>query len=214
MKSWLYQVFIQRTTNECYRGSLGYVPRGSHVLDVGIGNGLMLSTFGPLIQSKQLKITGIDINAAYLKHCAELIRKLQLEDHVEVRRASAQDYVPPTPGCFDYVLFCMSFMLLPDQPRVLLRVRDWLKPGGQIVFVQALFRQKSRLVDLIKPKLKYLTTVDFGQPTYEEDFFALLRNHRLSVREDRVLKNEWFHSQCRLVVASFQEAPVAISRPA
>jgi len=213
MKSWLYQVFIQRTTNECYRGSLGYVASGSRLLDVGIGNGLMLSTFHPLIRSKQLRITGIDINAGYLKHCSELIRKHRLESHVEVCQASAEDYVPPLEGCFDFVLFCMSFMLLPDQPRVLHRVRDWLKPGGQVVFAQALFRQKSRVVDLIKPKLKYLTTVDFGQPTYEEDFFALLRDNRLSIREDRVLKNEWFHSQCRLVAASFQEKPVAISQP-
>ena len=204
MKNRLYQVFIHRTTNECYGGSLNHVSKGSRLLDVGIGNGIMIETFHPLIRAKQLKITGIDINAGYLKHCRELIRKHQLEDYIEVCQGSAESYDPIEKGCFDFILFCMSFMLLPDQPSVLHRARDWLRPGGELVFAQAMFQRKSRLVDVVKPKLKYLTTVDFGRPTYEEDFFALLRENRLAIKEDRVLKNERFHSQCRMIVASFQ----------
>ncbi len=72
MRNWLYQIFVQRTTNECYRGSLHYVPNGSRLLDVGIGNGLMIETFHPLIRFKKLRITGIDIDAGYLDHCREL----------------------------------------------------------------------------------------------------------------------------------------------
>jgi ubiquinone/menaquinone biosynthesis C-methylase UbiE len=212
MKNWLYQMFIHRLTNECYRGSLDYVPHGSRVLDVGIGNGIMLETFGPLIKSKGLKITGIDIDAGYLKHCRELIRKHQLQDYIDVGQGSAEDYAPQQ-GCFDFVLFCMSFMLLRDPPSVLARAKDWLKPGGEIVFIQALFRRRSCLVDLVKPKLKYLTTVDFGRAIYERDFFALLKESGLSVKEDRVLKGEWLNSQCRMIVASFQETRVHPASP-
>src|SRR3990172_79072 len=106
MKNWLYQVFVHRTTNECYRHSLNYVPQAARLLDVGIGNGIMLDTFHPLIKSKQLKITGIDIDANYLKHCKELIRKHQLEEFVDVCHGSAESYVPPQKGCFDGILFC------------------------------------------------------------------------------------------------------------
>lgn len=208
MKNWLYQVFIHRTTNECYRGALNHVTHGSRVLDVGIGNGIMLETFGPLIKFKKLRITGIDIDAGYLKHCRELIQKHQLEDHIDVCHSGAEQYVPPEKGGFDSVLFCMSFMLFRDPRAVLARARDWLKPGGEIVFAQAMFRKRSRLVDLVKPKLKYFTTVDFGKAIYEKDFFALLSEDGLSIREDRVLKGEWFNSQCRMVTASFQTAPV------
>jgi len=209
MKNWLYQVFIHRTTNECYRGSLNYVAPGSRLLDVGIGNGIMLETFGPLIKSKGLKITGIDIDAGYLKHCKELIRKHGLEDCIDVCQGSAEDYAPGPPGNFDAVLFCMSFMLLRNPRLVLDRVKDWLKPGGEIVFAQALFKRKSRLVDVVKPKLKYLTTVDFGRATYEKDFFDLLRENGLTVQEDRVLKGEWLNSQCRMIAASFQNTQLA-----
>jgi alpha-N-acetylglucosaminidase len=205
MKNWLYQVFIHRMTNECYESTLNYVPSGSQLLDVGIGNGIMLEAFHPLIKAKRLKITGIDIDAGYLKHCRELIQKHQLEDYLDVCLEAAESYAPEQPGRFDFVLFGMSFMLLRDPRSVLTRVRDWLRPGGQILFVQALFRRRSRLVDLVKPKLKYLTTIDFGKAIYERDFFALLRENGLTVQEDRVLKGEWLNSQCRMIVTSFQE---------
>jgi ubiquinone/menaquinone biosynthesis C-methylase UbiE len=208
MKNWLYQVFIHRITNECYQSSLSYVSDGSNLLDVGIGSGIMIETLHPLIRAKRLKITGIDIDAGYLKHCRELIRKHQLEDCINVCQSSAESYVPPPGGCFDFVLFCMSFMLFRDPRAILDRARNWLKPGGEIVFTQALFQKRSRLVDLVKPKLKYLTTVDFGRATYEEDFFALLSENGLSVKEDRVLQGEWFNSHCRMIAASFQETPL------
>jgi SAM-dependent methyltransferase len=213
MKNWLYQILIHRITNECYRGSLNYVLNGSRLLDVGIGNGLMLEAFHPLIKAKQLKITGIDIDARYLKHCAGLIRRHRLEGHIDVCRGSAEDYAPPGNGGFDYVLFCLSFMLLRDQPLVLRRVRDWLKPGGEIIFALSLFQKRSHLVDLVKPRLKYLTTIDFGRPTYEEDFFALLRESKLVVKEDRILKNGWFHDQCRMIAVSLQETRVPPANP-
>jgi len=206
MKNWLYQVFIHRTTDECYRGSLNYVAPGSRLLDVGIGNGIMLDVFHPLIRSKGLKITGIDIDTGYLKHCRELIRKHGLENYIDVCQGSAESYAPGQQGSFDGVLFCMSFMLLSNPRLVLDRVKGWLKPGGEIVFAQALFKRRSRLVDVIKPKLKYLTTVDFGRATYEKDFFDLLSENGLTVKEDRVLKGEWLNSQCRMIVASFQKA--------
>jgi SAM-dependent methyltransferase len=209
VKNWLYQVLIHRTTNECYRGSLHYVVPGSRLLDVGIGNGIMLEAFHPLIKSKGLKITGIDIDASYLKHCKELIRKHGLEACLDVCQNSAESYAPEPQGDFDSVLFCMSFMLLSNPRLVLDRVRTWLKPGGEIVFTQALFRRRSRFVDLVKPKLKYLTTVDFGRATYERDFFDLLHENGLTVKEDRVLKGEWLNSQCRMIVASFQDAQPA-----
>ena len=206
MKNWLYQVLVHRTTNECYRNSLHYLPDGSRLLDVGIGNGIMLESFHPLIKSKRLRITGIDIDANYLRHCEELIRKHQLAEYIDVCHAGAESYRPPQEGCFDHVLFCLSFMLLRDQRAVLQRARDWLKPGGQLIFAQAIFRKRSRLVDLVKPKLKYLTTIDFGRAIYEKDFFTLLEETGLAIQVDRVLKGEWFNSQCRMIVASFKEA--------
>ena len=204
MRNWLYQLLINKITNECYRNCLDYFPNGSTILDVGIGNGIMIKTFHSLIKSKTLRITGIDIDDDYLKHCRELISKYQLDDYVEIYQGSVESYDPVKTKCFDFVLFSMSFMLLNDQHLILDRIRDWLKPGGEIVFVQTMYKDRSRLMDIIKPRLKYLTTIDFGKATYERDFFALLNENGLAVREDIVVREEWFDSQCRMIVASAQ----------
>jgi ubiquinone/menaquinone biosynthesis C-methylase UbiE len=203
MRNWVYHLLISRATHACYGNCLDYFPAGSRVLDVGIGNGFMIEEFHPLIRAKALHITGIDIDAGYLRHCRSLIDKYGLEDYMDLCLGAVESFDFGAQRCFDFVLFSMSFMLLNDQRAVLQRVRDWLRPGGEIVFVQAMFKRRSHLADLVKPRLKYLTTVDFGRATYEAEFFALLRESNLSVQDDRLLVREPLRSQCRMIVASW-----------
>jgi ubiquinone/menaquinone biosynthesis C-methylase UbiE len=203
MRNWVYYLLINRATHACYGNCLDYFPAGSRILDVGIGNGFMLEEFHPLIRAKGLHITGIDIDAGYLRHCRSLIEKYGLEDYMDLCEGAVEDFDFGTERCFDFILFSMSFMLLGDQEAVLRRVRRWLKPGGEVVFVQAMFKKKSRLADLVKPRLKYLTTIDFGRATYEAEFFALLRASDLSVQDDRLLVREPLRSECRMIVASW-----------
>jgi SAM-dependent methyltransferase len=202
MRNWLYHILIHAVTTEYYRNCLGYVPPGSRILDVGIGNGLMIERFHWLIRAKRLRITGIDIDRQYLVHCRRLIRKYRLDDCIDVHEGAAERYEPVQEDRFDFVLFSMSFMLLSDPQSVLRRAGEWLMPGGEIIFAQAMYRQRSRFMDVVKPKLKYVTTVDFGRVTYERDFFALLSENDLAVHEDRVVGREPFHGQCRVIIAS------------
>ncbi len=202
MKNWLYRFLIHAVTTEYYRTCLDYFPEGSRILDVGIGNGIMIERFHTLIRAKHLRITGIDIDRAYLRHCRRLIRRYGLDECIEAHEGAVERYEPGPPGRFDFVLFSMSFMLLSDPQAVLRRVRRWLTPQGRIVFAQAMYRRRSRFMDIVKPKLKYVTAVDFGRVTYERDFFTLLLGNDLSVREDRLVGSEPFHGQCRVIVAS------------
>ena len=199
MKNQLYKLIIKDVTNYCYENCLDYFSKNSAILDVGIGNGVMMKNYHSLIKSKGLKITGIDINKNYLNHCESLIKAYQLESYIEIYNKSVESYFPPEKNYFDFVLFSMSFMLFEDQWLVLDHVKDWLKPSGKIVFFQTMFKEKSSLIDFIKPKLKYLTTIDFGKVTYEDDFFALLNAKNLSVSEDRLIKREWFNGEYRMI---------------
>ena len=203
MRNLVYHLLISRATHACYGNCLDYFPAGSRILDVGIGNGYMLEEFHPLIRAKSLHITGIDIDAGYLRHCQSLIDKYRLDHCMDLCLGSVESFDFGTETCFDFVLFSMSFMLLGDQRAVLRRIRDWLRPGGEIVFVQAMFKKRSRLADLVKPRLKYLTTVDFGRATYEAEFFTLLRESDLSVQDDRLLVREPLRSECRMIVAAW-----------
>jgi hypothetical protein len=65
-----------------------------------------------------------------------------------------------------------------------------------------MFREKARMVEFIKPKLKYFTTIDFGRITYENDFYALLGQKRVSIDEDRLIKREWFKGEYRLIIST------------
>jgi len=71
-----------------------------------------------------------------------------------------------------------------------------------VVFFQTMFKNRSPLLDFIKPRLKYVTTIDFGRVTYERDFFDLLDQKDISITEDRTLKKEWFRGEYRLIISS------------
>jgi alpha-N-acetylglucosaminidase len=202
MLNLLYNLLIGDVNELCYRNGLACFPDHSAILDVGIGNGAMLERHHALIRSKDLRITGIDTNGRYLSHCRKLIRRHRIGDRVDVRHVSVESYRPPPGSRFDFVFFSMSFMLFADQAFVLERVKPWLKPGGCVLFFQTIFRDPSPLLEIVKPHLKYVTTVDFGKVTYERDFFRLLEERGLAIREDRLLKRKWFRGEYRLIAAA------------
>jgi ubiquinone/menaquinone biosynthesis C-methylase UbiE len=204
MKNYLYKLIINNVTDLCYNNSLNYFPSGSKILDVGIGNGLMLRSYHRLIKAKNLSIVGIDINECYLSHCNNLIKSCRLEDHIQIHHQPVECYEPPEKEYFDFILFSMSFMLFRDQELVLDRVKSWLKPGGRILFFQTMFHDRSLFMEFIKPKLKYFTTVEFGRVTYDESFFDLLKKKKLAVDEDRLIKREWFKGEYRLIISSME----------
>lgn len=202
MRNYLYKLIIDDVTDICYKNCLDYFPANSSILDVGIGNGIMINDYHEVIKSKNLKITGIDINDDYLKHCKGLIRNWQLKDNIQVHKAPVERYAPPSKGYFDYILFSMSFMLFDDQKLVLDRIKPWLKPHGEVVFFQTMFKNKSLFMELIKPRLKWVTSIDFGRVTYEKDFAALLDQKEISITQDRMLKREWFKGEYHMIIST------------
>ena len=201
LTSRLYSLIVSDVTDGCYGSCLPVFPPAARVLDVGIGNGEMIKTYHALIRSKRLSITGLDVNRDYLAQCNRLIGTYALGEYIYTELTPVEAYAPPEAGCFDRILFSMSFMLLDDPRLVLRRIRPWLAPGGQVVFVQTMFRHASRLLDFVKPRLKYVTTVDFGRAIYEQDFFALLCSEGLQITQDRLIARKWFRGQCRMVCA-------------
>ena len=205
MKNYIYNLIINDLTNYCYKNCLNYFPDQAVVLDVGIGNGAMMKNYHSLIKSKELKITGIDINRHYLNHCQCLIEKYGLEKNVEIYCTPVEKYDPVRMECFDFILFSMSFMLFREPCGVLDRIKGWLKPGGEIVFFQTMYTDKFPLMEFIKPRLKYITTVDFGRILYKKDFLKTLQSQQLTVVEDRLIKKEWFKGEYRMLTATIAD---------
>jgi alpha-N-acetylglucosaminidase len=197
----VYSLIVADVTDGCYRTCLPLFSPSARILDVGIGNGEMIRKYHELIQTKQLFITGLDIDSDYLAHCNHLICEHRLQENIRIEFTPVEEYVPPSPGYFDVVLFSMSFMLLADPQRVLRRIRPWLTTDGQVVFVQTMFTEASRLLELVKPRLKYLTTIDFGRVIYAREFLQLLHAEGFQIIEDRLIARKWFGGQYRMIRA-------------
>jgi len=202
MRNAMYNFLIRGTTLICYRTCLAYVSPSSRILDVGIGNGAMMEELHDVIRQKNLSITGIDVDRCYIEHCARQIVKNGLQEHVRVLYMPVERFEPPQGSLFDYILFSMSFMLLDDPESVLDRVRAWLRPGGRILFFQTMFRRPSPLVDLVKPRLRYLTTVEFGRPVYHGEFHDLLVRKGMQVDEDHLVSRTWLGGEYRFLAVA------------
>ncbi|WP_018861286.1 bifunctional 2-polyprenyl-6-hydroxyphenol methylase/3-demethylubiquinol 3-O-methyltransferase UbiG [Thioalkalivibrio sp. ALJ3] len=167
MRSAIYNLLILRLTSQWYAEVMRRLSDGAALLDVGIGTAGALLANADTAREKGLVITGIDIDADYIKHARQALRESPLADRAEARLESIYDH---TGGPYDAIYFSASFMLLPDPEGALRHCRSLLKPEGKVFFTQTFQTRPSRWMERFKPLLKRITTIDFGRVTYEEAF--------------------------------------------
>lgn len=191
-RPFVYDFLIVKMTSEWYRAVLEKLPPNSIILDVGIGTGSALFAHEELLRSKHITIIGVDYDLDYVRLCQENIRQRNLQPHVSVYHQSIYDFQPPekTP-LFDAIYFSGSLMIMPDPTRALQHVKSMLKPtpGGKIYVTQTFEEKKNLVMELMKPLLKFLTTIDFGQVTYASEFFASFERAGLRVVDDVVISS-------------------------
>jgi 2-polyprenyl-3-methyl-5-hydroxy-6-metoxy-1,4-benzoquinol methylase len=167
----VYNAAIVPLTASWYRAVLEHVPPRCKLLDVGIGTGAALVANSALLAEKDLQVTGIDVDSAYVEQCRRAISSAGLADRVTVRLQSVYDHHGAS---YDAIYFSASFMLLPDPSAALRHVCGLLHPGGRIYFTQTFEHERSRFAEVVKPLLRLVTTIDFGRVTYEADFQSAL----------------------------------------
>ncbi len=202
MRAWLYNAAIHRMTAPWYREVLARLPQGCRLLDVGIGTGSALLANAALLVDRDIRVTGVDIDAAYVEACRRAVAAAGLEDRIEARLESVYDH---RGGPYDAVYFSASFMLLPDPGAALAHVCSLLAPAGRLYFTQTFEERRSVLVERVKPLLRALTSIDFGRVTYEDDFRAVLADGGVAIDEMQTLHASARRSG-RLVVARPAEA--------
>ncbi len=167
MRARLYDLLIVPLTSSWYGAVLDRLSPGSRLLDVGIGTGGALLAHAELLRRKDISVVGVDIDADYVAHCAREIDRHGVADRVAVRLESIYDH---RGGPYDAAYFSGSFMLLPDPPAAIRHVATLLAPNGRIYFTQTFEHERSRMMEIVKPMLRRITTVDFGRVTYEAEF--------------------------------------------
>lgn len=203
LRSAIYDTLILRLTADWYAQVLARLTERAKLLDVGIGTAGALLANADVAARKRLRITGIDIDADYIERARRRLRASPLADRAEVRLESVYDH---RGGPYDAVYFSGSFMLLPEPERALRHCAALLRPEGRLYFTQTIQTQPSRGMEILKPMLKRLTSIDFGRVTYEADFRRQIAAAGLDLEEFTTLARHGTRSSC-LAVASRQRDP-------
>eukprot|EP00931_Biecheleriopsis_adriatica_P055265 TRINITY_DN32622_c0_g1_i1.p1 TRINITY_DN32622_c0_g1~~TRINITY_DN32622_c0_g1_i1.p1 ORF type:complete len:276 (-),score=64.10 TRINITY_DN32622_c0_g1_i1:60-785(-) len=183
----VYDIIIVRMTSTWYREVLMRLGRGTRVLDVGIGTATALLRNKELLAEKDLHVVGIDYEAPYVDKAKAAVKASGLQDRVEVHcRSVYDDLAALKPGGrpFDAGYFSGSITLLPDPGAALKAVAALVKPGGPIYVTQTFQLKHSPLMEKLKPLLKYLTTIDFGVLTYEDEMKQIVKTAGFRLAEN------------------------------
>lgn len=143
------------------------------MLDIGTATGQPL--YSIIDSFKNAEIVGIDIDKSYVPACQKLFKN---HDNVTIKLMNFYDldleYKDKT---FDTIIFGSSFMLMPDQSKAIEIAKstiysnpEHLSRNGKIYFLLTLYERRNqytRFMEMLKPYLKYLTTIDFGKLTYK-----------------------------------------------
>jgi ubiquinone/menaquinone biosynthesis C-methylase UbiE len=169
-RGWVYDRLVAGMTSGWYREVLTRLPRGTRLLDVGVGTGAALVRSADLNRERELTVVGIDVDGDYLARCRRAVQRAGLAT-VSPRLESVYDH---RDGPYDAAYFSASLMLLPDPAAALRRVAGLLRPGGTLYATQTFQLRRSRLVERGKPLIRYVTTIEFGRVTYEDEFRSCL----------------------------------------
>lgn len=179
------------------------------VLDVGIGTGTSLIQNKSLIKEKNLTVIGVDYNAEYIATAKKSVIVEKLSDQLRMHCISIYDEDVPSvvasDGLFDVVYFSGSFSLMPDPGAALRVAKTLLKPKGKIYITQTYQKKNVPFLSFIKPLLLYMTSVDFGNLTFEKDVQDILDRSGMTV-----LRNEPIHGS---VNNQYQSAKIIVLRP-
>lgn len=189
VRSYVYDKAIVSLTTKWYLKVLQEIPEGSHILDVGIGTGAALVANASTLRARNISVVGVDYDQAYVITCQRLISEARLEKHVTVVHDSIYDFTPRDNRLFNHVYFSGSFMILPNPVAALQKVIELLvdREDGRIIFTQTFELKKNSFLEWFKPKLMNLTTIDFGNVSYEGDFEDAVHEAGLVIETSEVI---------------------------
>jgi SAM-dependent methyltransferase len=199
IRSYIYDAFILKLTSQWYAEVLSRLPEHSSLLDVGIGTGGALLANAGLVERKGLRVTGIDIDPDYIERARRRLQGSALATRAEVHLECVYDHHG---GPYDAVYFSGSFMLLPKPEQALRHCAALLTEKGSLYLTQTIQLQPNRWMEIVKPRLKRLTSIEFGRVTYEHELRAQIDGAGLELEELTALAREGSRAFC-----------IAVARP-
>jgi SAM-dependent methyltransferase len=171
---------------------IGYADRagvvaGSHVLEVGSGSG------GPAVHLatvRRCRVTGVDINAHGIANGRRLAADLGLADRVSFAHVDASRPLPFDAGAYDAVLSNDSMCHIANRREVLVDWHRVLRPGGRILFTDAMVVTGLLSQDEIATRssigVYYLVPPGMNERLIEDAGFRLLSADDLTEGAERI----------------------------
>jgi len=193
IRSYIYDAVVLKLTSQWYAEVLRRLPEDSSLLDVGIGTAGALLANAELVERKGLRVTGIDIDPDYIERARRRLQGSPLARRAEARLESVYEHHG---GPYDSVYFSGSFMLLPEPEQALRHCSALLTDKGSLYFTQTIQLQPNRWMEIVKPRLKRLTSIEFGRVTYEHELRAQIDGAGLELEELTALAREGSRAFC------------------
>ena len=93
-------------------------------------------------------------------------------------------------------------MIIPNKAKMLQRLcKECLATGGTVYFTQTFENEGfvGRVVKFVKPWLRYLTSIDFGDVTFWPEFEETLRMAEVKVCRKETMYKSLFRQHCMVV---------------
>ncbi|KAG5500547.1 hypothetical protein JKF63_03641 [Porcisia hertigi] len=206
-RSQVYDMCIGPMTSRWYREVLLECPMNSLMLDIGIGTATSLIANRDIVVSKQMMVTGVDYDLAYVQSAQANVAACggRLRDVVTIEQADIHDYNKSHKEKFDIIYFSGSFMILPSKVSALQHCVQMLRspvsrvPGGCNIFFTQTFEKRTMIsqyvTPLVKRLLRAITTIDFGEVTYEDEFRAVLEKADVEIVRVKPIKDSLYRTQ-------------------
>ena len=173
------------STPNLFYSILKDLPNNSKILDFGCGSGISYKKKDTidLIIKKNHMITGIDINSFAINKFEKKIKFSILDGKINLKCGNI--FTEEFNEKFDYVIFSESAPLLTNQ--FLIKVINHIKhnllnSNGKIIFINNLVENQQFFVTVIKPKIKYITTLDFGRILTMNEFEKLASDNNMKIK--------------------------------
>jgi len=172
------------STPKLFYNVLKDIPAKSHILDFGCGSGICYKNneIIKLIHNSNLKITGIDIDKHVLLKFKKRIESNILDNKIKLLYGDIFTMELPK---FDYVIFSESAPTMSKDflKKVVTHIKNnLLTDNGKIIFINNLVENPQFITKFLKPKLKYLTTINFGRALNKQEFENIKNDINMNVK--------------------------------
>jgi len=172
------------STPNLFYSVLKNIPDNSSILDFGCGSGICYKNkrIMNLIEKKNLLVTGIDIDSFAIDEFKKNLKLSLSTDKINLMCGNILK--EQFNKKFNYVIFSESAPLLKKCfiSEVISHIKmNLLDSSGKVIFINNLVENPQFFVSFIKPKLKYITTLDFGRVLTIEEFNNLAVANKLKI---------------------------------